>query len=77
MMDLYYEVIKLDKRKGCRFKFTSVKSKEVIIQGTVDVDFGKKENFICFDPQSDVRLSREEKEYIVTYVLKYIERGKK
>ncbi len=77
MRDLYYEVIRLDKKKGLSFRFNLIKGKEISVQGAAFVKFGAKNDSVCFDPRADSELSGEEKEYIVMYVLKYIERSKK
>ncbi len=76
MVDLYYEILRLDK-KGCKFKFTLVKSKDVNVYGVAEVEFMKSHNSVRFDSKSDARLKKEEKEYIVSYVLKYTEVNRK
>jgi RNase P/RNase MRP subunit p29 len=41
MRDLYYEVIRLDK-KGLSFRFNLIKGKEISVQGAAFVKFGAK-----------------------------------
>lgn len=71
-MELYFNVIELDKNKECIFNFTYVKKDNFNVTGCVKVDLTSPKKHAAFDVQSSSLLTDSEKQHIVTSVMRNI-----
>ena len=70
-MELYYHITHINKKK-CVFNFNLLKSSSECISGNAAVNLKKYGRDAVFDLSSGMILSWEEKEYIISSVLKHI-----
>lgn len=73
VMELYYHVNFIKKKKFCRFDFSYVKNLKEEISGNVEVNLKNPGKKAVFDPLSDTVLEEKEKLSIVSNVLKHLQ----
>ena len=71
-MELYYHVVRVKKKKECRFNFCYIANPKLRVCGSATVDLKTPLRTARFDAQSTAFLGTDEKEYIVSSILKHI-----